>query len=60
MNAEARVMLIGSFSGDEESITEEKLFPFDEDDDADRLRAALEVAKWLREKADEFEEEARS
>jgi len=60
VNTEARVMLIGSFSGDEESITEEKLFPFDEDDYADRQRAALEIAKWLREKADEFEEEARS
>lgn len=56
---EARFVLVSSVSGDAESVYEEILVPY-EDDDASANEAALRAASWLRTLAESLEKAARS
>lgn len=54
---EIRMLVIGSISGDDESVFDEKRFQVDDDHPE---QAALEAATWMRKLADGLAEEANS
>lgn len=58
--AEVRLILIGSLSGEKESVIDEVLVPYRDGDAADATRAAAEAARWLQERADGLEEAMKS
>jgi len=49
---EMRIMIVASLTGDEESIIDEKLFPYDDEDEASRMAAANQASAWLHALAD--------
>lgn len=57
---EMRVTLIFSLNGDDESVIEELIVPFAEDDEEAGMSAAREAAAWLHDQADSLEEGASS
>lgn len=58
--SEMRILIIGSLSGDEDSVIDEKLFPYDDDEEGSRMAAANQAAAWLHTLADGMAKAANS